>query len=114
MAHVPVVSDKMKYGLKPIAVESKQHVLTLPCVGTNLYDGNTSSNIVFRIQHNPSGRFVDPTATRIKMTFTLSWPSILSNAVHTFFLNVDQNPLFADFKSGIFKDLSWKTLITTI
>ena len=77
MAHTPVVSDKMKYGLKPIGVESKTHILTLPCVGTNKYEGNTSSNIVFRIQHNPSGRFVDPTATRIKLTFTMSWPNCL-------------------------------------
>jgi hypothetical protein len=85
MAHVPVVSDKMKYGLKPIGVESKTHVLSLPCVGTNRYEGNTSSNIVFRIQHNPSGRFVDPTATRIKLTFTMSWPAALTRSVHAFF-----------------------------
>ena len=30
MSH-PVVSDKMRYGLKPIAVESKAHLLTVPC-----------------------------------------------------------------------------------
>ena len=59
----PVVSDKMRYGLKPLAVESKQHILTLPCLGTNLYEGTTGSTIIFRIQHNPSGRYVDTQAT---------------------------------------------------
>jgi len=75
MASTPVVSDKMRYGLKPVAVESKAHILTYPCVGTNSYSGDTSSTIVFRIQHNPSGRYVDPTATRIKMTFTITFPT---------------------------------------
>lgn len=74
MAHVPVVSDKMRYGLKPIAVESKAHVLTLPCIGAASYDGDTSSTIVFRIQHNPSGRYVDPQATKFKVTFSLTLP----------------------------------------
>ena len=53
----PVVSDKMHYGLKPIAVESKAHLLTIPCVGTNTYKG-ASNTIVFRVQHNPSGRYM--------------------------------------------------------
>ena len=53
----PVVSDKMCYGLKPIAVESKAHLLTIPCVGTNTYKG-ASNTIVFRVQHNPSGRYM--------------------------------------------------------
>ena len=75
MAATPVVSDKMRYGLKPIAVESKAHVLTLPCIGASNYVGDTSSNIVFRIQHNPSGRFVNPTATRIKFTFEIVFPA---------------------------------------
>ena len=52
----PVVSDKMRDRLKPIAVESKAHLLTVPCVGTNLYSGDTLSTIISRIQHNPSGR----------------------------------------------------------
>ena len=56
----PAVSDKMRDGLKPKAVESKTHVLTVPCVGTNFYSGDTSSTIIFRIQHNPSGRYIDP------------------------------------------------------
>ena len=64
----PVVSDKMRYGLKPIAVESKAHLLTIPCVGTNTYKGDTSNTIVFRVQHNPSGRYIDPQATRFKCT----------------------------------------------
>ena len=75
MAATPVVSDKMRYGLKPIAVESKAHVLTLPCIGASEYTGDTSSTIIFRIQHNPSGRYVDPTATRFKFTFSLSLPA---------------------------------------
>ena len=65
----PVVSDRLRYGLKPIAVESKQSVLVIPALGTNVYEGSTSSTIVFRIPHNPSGRYVDPAATRIKFTF---------------------------------------------
>ena len=43
----PVVSDNMCYGLKPLAVESKAHVLTIPCIGTNTYKGGTSNTIVF-------------------------------------------------------------------
>ena len=81
----PVVSDKMRYGLKPIAVESKAHLLTVPCVGTNLYSGDTSSTIIFRIQHNPSGRYIDPTATKFKMTLQFSFPDFLT-ASDTFFL----------------------------
>ena len=75
MAATPVVSDKMRYGLKPIAVESKAHVLTLPCIGASEYTGDTSSTIIFHIQHNPSGRYVDPTATRFKFTCSLSLPA---------------------------------------
>ena len=74
----PVVSDKMRYGLKPIAVESKSHILTVPCIGTNTYSGDTGSTIVFRIMHNPGGRYIDPTATEIKMTFSLNLPSTIS------------------------------------
>jgi hypothetical protein len=59
---LPVVSDRLRYGLKPVAVESKQSVITIPALGATTYDGNTSSNIVFRIQHNPSGRYVHPAA----------------------------------------------------
>lgn len=73
----PVVSDRLRYGLKPVAVESKQSVITIPALGATTYEGNTSSNIVFRIQHNPSGRYVDPAATRIKMTFTLDYTGCL-------------------------------------
>ena len=84
MADVPVVSDKMKYGLKPIGVSSNLSTITVPCVGTNAYEGNTSNTIMFRLQHNPSGRYVDPSATKIKLTFTLNWPANL-NATHAFF-----------------------------
>ena len=31
-----VVSDKMRYSLKPIAVECKAHVLTIPSIGTKV------------------------------------------------------------------------------
>ena len=81
----PVVSDKMRYGLKPIAVESKAHLLTVPCVGTNLYSGDTSSTIIFRIQHNPSGRYIDPIETKFKMTLQFQFPDFL-NVSDTFFL----------------------------
>ena len=84
MSH-PVVSDKMRYGLKPIAVESKAHLLTVPCIGTNLYSGDTSSTIIFRIQHNPSGRYIDPTATKFKMTCQFTFPDTLTIS-DTFFL----------------------------
>ena len=74
MAHVPVVSDKMTYGLKLIAIESNTFILTLPCIGVANYDGDTSSTIVFPIQHNPSSRYVDPKATKFKVTFSLTLP----------------------------------------
>ena len=70
MASLSAVSDKMKYAMKPIAVESKTHLLTLPFIGAASYTGDTSSNIFFRIQHNPSGRSVDSSRTKIKFTFT--------------------------------------------
>ena len=54
----------MRCGLKPIAVESKAHLLTIPCADTNLYTGDTSSTIIFWIQHNPSSRYIDPTAPK--------------------------------------------------
>ena len=73
----PVVSDKMRYGLKPIAVESKAHLLTIPCVGTNTYKGDTSNTIVFRVQHNPSGGYIDPQATRFKCTLQFTFPDVL-------------------------------------
>ena len=41
----------MLYGLKLIAVESKAHLLTLPCISTNMHKGGTSNTIVFPIQH---------------------------------------------------------------
>jgi hypothetical protein len=77
----PVVSDRLRYGLKPVAVESKQSVITIPALGSTVYSGDTSSNIVFRIQHNPSGRYVDPAATRIKMTFTLDFTGCTTPAL---------------------------------
>ena len=77
----PVVSDKMHYGLKAIAVESKAHLLTLPCIGTE----DTSNTIVFRIQQNPSGRYIDPQATRFKCTLQFTFPNTLT-ASDTFFL----------------------------
>ena len=80
----PVVSDKMRYGLKPIAVESKAHVLTIPCIGTNSYKGDTSNTIIFRIQHNPSGRYIDPQATRIKCTLKFNFPALMPS--DSFFL----------------------------
>ena len=55
MASVSIVIDKNRYGLKPIAVETKAHMLTLLCVGSLTCDGDTLSNIVFRIKHKPSG-----------------------------------------------------------
>ena len=52
MSHVPVVSDKIWYELKTIAIESKAHVLTLPSIGVASYDGDTSSTIVFKFVFN--------------------------------------------------------------
>ena len=83
-AEYPVVSDKLHYGLKPIAVESKCHIIQCPALGTNLYEGMTASSIVFRIQHNPSGRFVDPTICKFKMQFLLTVPASI-NPGDTFF-----------------------------
>ena len=93
----PVVSDKMRYGLKPIAVESKAHLLTVPCVGTNLYSGDTSRTIIFRIQHNPSGRYIDPTATKFKMTCEFDFPSDLLTPSDTFFLERGPESLIRRF-----------------
>ena len=76
----PVVSDKMRYGLKPLAVTSKHHLITLNCLGTNVYKGETGSTIRFRLQHNPTGRYIDPAATKIKLTFTLTLPEELANS----------------------------------
>ena len=81
----PVVSDKMCYALKPIAVGSKGHLLTVPCIGTNLYTGDTSSTIFFRIQHNPSGRYIYPTATKFKMMCQFKFPTFIT-PLDTFFL----------------------------
>ena len=75
----PVVSDKMRYGLKPLAVTSKHHLITLNCLGTNVYKGETGSTIRFRLQHNPTGRYIDPAATKIKFTFTLTLPESIAN-----------------------------------
>jgi hypothetical protein len=79
MSH-PVVSEKMRYGLKPIAVESKAHILSIGCQGTNIYDGNTSSTIIFRVNHNPGGRYIDPAGTRFRLNFTLNLPVAISPA----------------------------------
>ena len=76
MTTTPVVSDKMHNGLKPIAVESTGHVLALPCVGTAVYMGDKSPTIILRIQHNLSGHYVDPTATRFKFTFQMTVPAL--------------------------------------
>ena len=92
----PVVSDKMRYGLKPIAVESKAHLLTIPCVGTNTYKGDTSNTIVFRVQHNPSGRYIDPQATRFKCTLQFTFPEGLTPCDAFFSLNEVQSLLFVD------------------
>ena len=48
-AEYPVVSDKLRYGLKPIAIESKCHIIQCPALETNLYEGTTASSIVIRI-----------------------------------------------------------------
>ena len=76
-AEYPVVSDTLRYELRPIAVESKCHIIQCPALGMNLYKGTTSSSIVFRIQHNPSGRFVDPTTCKFKMQFLLTVPATI-------------------------------------
>lgn len=119
MAYVPVVSDKMRYGLKPIAVESKNHILTVPCIGTNIYPGNTSSTIVFRIQHNPSGRYVDPTATRIKVTFTLNIPTELRYDCHSFFFergpeSIIRRLTITDIQGRILEDIDQYNMVYAI
>ena len=44
-AEYPVVGDKLRYGLRPIAVESKCHIIQCPALGINLYEGSTFSSI---------------------------------------------------------------------
>ena len=68
----------MRYELKPIDVEFKSHLLTVPCVRTSVDNGDTSSTIVFRIQHKPSGQCNDPTPTKIKMALQFSFPNALT------------------------------------
>ena len=89
----PVVSEKMHYSLKPISVESKAHVLTLPCIGTNMYKGDTSNTIVFHIQHNQSGRYIDPQATWFKCTLKFTFPETFTPS-YAFFLEHAQSLLF--------------------
>ena len=101
-----MVSDKMRYGLKPIAVESKPHLITVPCVGTNLYSGDTSSTIIFRIQHNSSGRYIDPIATKGKMTCKFEFPSDLTPS-DTFFLERGPESLIRRFT---IKDIQGRVL----
>ena len=64
----------MRYGLKLIAIELNAFILTLPCIGVASYDRDTSFTIVFPVQHNPSSRYVDPKATKFKVTFSLTLP----------------------------------------
>ena len=92
----PVVSDKMRYGLKPIAVESKAHVLTIPCIGTNSYKGDTSNTIIFRIQHNPSGRYIDRQVTHFKCTLKFTFPETLTPS-DAFFLERGPESIFRRF-----------------
>ena len=92
-----VVSDKLRYGLRPKSVESKCHSILCPALGINLYEGTTASSIVFRIQHNPSGRFVDPTTCKFKMQFTHTVQQKY-NLVTVSSSNVDRNPSFAVYK----------------
>ena len=74
----PVARDKMQHGIKPIAVESKAHLLTIPCIGTNQYRGGTSNTLMSHIQHNPCGCYIDPQATRIKCTLQFMFSSELA------------------------------------
>ena len=94
-AEYPVVSDKLRYGLKPIAVESKCHIIQCPALGTNLYEGTTASSIVFRIQHNPSGRFVDPTTCKCNSYYPFQEPF---NRVTVSSSSVVQNPSLGVYK----------------
>ena len=84
----PVVSDKMGHGLKPLAVKSKAHLLTIPCVGTNQYSGDISNTIICKVQHNPSYSdcYIDLT-TKFIMTCQFKFPfSITTSSLNTFFL----------------------------
>ena len=92
MASVPIVSDNNWYGLKSIAEETKAHMLTLLCVVSLMYDENTLSNNLFRIQYNPSDCFIDPTATRIKFQFTLDSPNTVCDQ-DTFLFERGPGPL---------------------
>ena len=60
----------MRYGLKPIAVDSKTHMLTLPCV-------SALTHIVFQVQHHPHSCLINSTATRTKFMFTLNLPKMI-------------------------------------
>ena len=61
--------------LKANSCTIKAHLLMLPCIPTNTYNGDTSDTIVFRIQHNPNGRYIDAQATRFKCTLQFTFPN---------------------------------------
>ena len=106
----PVVSDKMSYGLKPIAVKSKAHLLTVPCVGTNLYSGDTSSTIIFRIQHNPSECYINSTATKFKMTCQFKFPAIVGVSDTSFLERGPESPIhrftIKDIQGHVLEDIN--------
>ena len=108
----------MRYGLLPIAVESKAHLLTVPCIGTNLCSGDTSSTIIFRIQQNPSGRYINPTATKFKMTCQFTFPDTLSVS-DTFFLergpeSIIRRFTIKDIQGRILKDIDQYNMLYAI
>ena len=88
LAKYPVVIDKLQYGLTPIAVESKCHIIRCLALGANLDEGMTALAIVFRIQHNPSSRFVDPTIVtcKFKMQLMLTLPASIQACASYFLL----------------------------
>ena len=90
----------------PSSNKSKAHLLTVLCIGTNVYTGDTSSTIIFRIQHNPSGRYIDPTATKIEMMLQFSFPNTLT-ASDSFFLERGPESIIRRF---IIKDIQGRIL----
>ena len=83
-AKYSVVSDKLRCGLRLITVESKCHIIQCLALGMNLCEGTMASSIVFRIQHNPSGRFTDSPTCKFIMQFLLTVPGTIMPC-NTFF-----------------------------
>ena len=90
----------MRYGLKPIAVDSNTHMLTLPCV-------SALTHIVFQVQHHPHSCLINSTATRTKFMFTLNLPKTIHDQ-DVFFFERGPEFLYVSFTLKRYRVGCWK------